>query len=254
LNPHDPLALVVFGLVGIIAAGLNAVAGGGSLISFPTLVGFGVPPLVANATNAVALWPGSLTGALAFRSHFQNTKAYFWRLAWPTVFGSIVGALILVFTPDRVFRVAVPILILFATLLLAFQPRIKAFAAGREARVSTVTGAVLQFFVSVYGGYFGAGMGILMLAYLGLMLDHDIHQQNALKGWLGLIINFVASLVFVAKGIVDFPVAGAMLVGSLIGGYSAARLSLKINPNTLRQAIVAIGFIMVAWFTYRLFA
>ncbi|MBL8086778.1 MAG: sulfite exporter TauE/SafE family protein [Chthonomonas sp.] len=251
LTAHDPLGLALLVVAGAVASGINSIAGGGSLISFPMLVGLGVPELRANATNAVALWPGSLTGALGFREHLHKTRDHLPDLILPALLGSAAGAAILLATPERLFRQAVPVLILFATLLLAYQPQIRALGKRRDFRISKLGGAACQFLISLYGGYFGAGMGILMLAYLGLMLDDDLHALNALKGWLGLIINFVASIVFIAKGLVLWEPLAAMLCGSLIGGYAAARVAVRVDPDRLRKGIVVLGFVMVAWFTYK---
>lgn len=236
---------------GAVASGLNAIAGGGSLISFPTLVALGVPALPANATNAVALWPGSLTGAIGFREHLPKTRHHLRLLLGPALIGSSIGSITLLNTPKRVFDIAVPILILFATMLLAFQPRIRALRETKNVHISPAMGAFCQFLVSIYGGYFGAGMGLLMLAFMGLMLDDDLHALNALKGWLGLAINFTASIIFIAKGLVQWDVFAALLAGALIGGYASARMAVRVNPDKLRTVVVVIGFTMALWFTFR---
>lgn len=251
MTATEPLGLILIGFAGMVASAINAIAGGGSLISFPLLVALGVPTIQANATNSSALWPGSLSSAFGFRDQLAACGQSLWRLMPPTVLGALLGSLILLSTPARVFDLAVPVLIAFATLLLAFQPRIKRWAIAGERTIQPGWGAFLQFLVALYGGYFGAGMGILMLAYLGLMLRGNLHEQNAVKAWLGVAINFFATAFFAWNGLILWPVAAAMAVGSVVGGYAAARISLKADPERLRRGIVVIGAVMVVWFTYR---
>ncbi|MBV6458979.1 MAG: putative membrane transporter protein YfcA [Fimbriimonadaceae bacterium] len=250
----EPAALVAIFFAGFVASGINSVAGGGSLISFPLLVGCGIPELPANATNAVALWPGSLTGAFGFIKRIGRTQRYLRDLLLPTAVGSAIGAMLLVSTPAAAFRIAVPALILLATLLLAFQARIRDWSARHRRQISIPMGAALQFLVSVYGGYFGAGMGILMLAVFGLFMEGDIHELNAIKNWLGLQINLVASVMFVVQGLVVPAAAIAMIIGSLIGGYAAAIWSQRVDAEKLRSGIVVLGFLMTSYFIWRLLA
>lgn len=251
-TPLEPAALIGIFFAGFVASGINSVAGGGSLISFPVLVGCGIPELPANATNAVSLWPGSLTGAFGFIKKIGRTQGYLRDLLLPTAVGSAIGAMLLVSTPAAAFRVAVPILILLATLLLALQRRIRDWTETHRRQISLPVGTGLQFLVSIYGGYFGAGMGILMLAVFGLFMEGDIHELNAVKTWLGLQINLIASVMFLAQGLVVPAAALAMIVGSLIGGYVAAVWSLKVDPDKLRNAIVDLGILMTGYFIWRL--
>ncbi|MBS1706203.1 MAG: sulfite exporter TauE/SafE family protein [Armatimonadetes bacterium] len=254
ITANDPIGWVILAVVGAIASGINAVAGGGSLISFPTIIALGVPDIAANATNSAALWPGSLSSAFGFAERLREAKRDLTLLLPPTIVGAIVGSFGLLLTPEKVFKIAVPILILFATILLAVQPKIKAWASQNTFRLGRTYGAIIQFFVAVYGGYFGAGMGILMLAYLGLLLDGDIHEQNALKAWLGVAINFVATAIFLWKGKVLLVPGAAMLVGSVMGGYGAARMSLRVDANKLRWGIVVFGMVMSVVFGSRVMA
>jgi uncharacterized protein len=182
LAGQHPLALLALFCVGVLACGINAVAGGGSLVAFPVLVALGVPPLAANATNAVALWPGSLSSAFGFLEQLKRTGRYLWVLVLPTVLGSLFGAWLLTHTPERLFAMVVPALILLATLLLAFQPQIRKRVLAGRAQVPTAVGVLLQFLVSVYGGYFGAGMGIIMLAVFGLFIHGSMHDQGLAWG------------------------------------------------------------------------
>ncbi len=238
--------------VGAIASGINSVAGGGSLISFPTLtLGFHIPSLPANATNAVGLWPGSLSGAWGFRDVLAKTKSHLKTLWIPTLLGSLAGAQLLVVTDKKVFDFVVPWLLFLATALLWFQPNIKKFALKRGHTISPAGAIVLQTLVALYGGYFGAGMGIMMLAVFALYMDGNIHEINAVKTILGVVINLVASLRFLADKIVVIEPAIALTVGSLIGGYYAARWSQKVDPERLRKLIALFGICMSAYFAYR---
>ncbi|HRF58600.1 MAG TPA: sulfite exporter TauE/SafE family protein [Fimbriimonadaceae bacterium] len=252
--PTDGLSLALLVLAGIVASAINAVAGGGSLVSFPTLVGLGVPPLIANATNAVALWPGSLASAIGFWSKLATVKDDLVRLLLVTLIGSAGGAWLLISTPQSVFRAVIPGLLLVATLLLAYQPRIKTWSQGRTHRAAPWIAALLQFLVAIYGGYFGAGMGILMLAVFGLYLAGDIHEHNAIKSWLAVVINATATLVFLFAGVVLLVPALALMVGALVGGYLGAVWSQKVEAELLRKAIVVLGFVLTAWFTYQVVA
>jgi uncharacterized protein len=248
---HDVPALLALVLVGAIASGINAVAGGGSLLSFPALVGFGVPALEANATNALALWPGAVAGAIGFANQLSRMKRALASMLLPSAVGGALGAWLLVSTPERAFKLIVPVLVLGATVLLALQPRIRRWSFERRRRMPVAVAILIQLAVSVYGGYFGAGMGILMLAVLGLMTDGTLHELNAVKAWLGLLINLVASVLFLARGVVVLAPGLALMVGAIGGGYLAARVSQKIDPEKLRKAIVALGFGMAGWFSYQ---
>jgi uncharacterized protein len=249
LSPAEAALLVG---VGAVASGLNAVAGGGSLISFPTLtVVIGLSEKIANATNSVGLWPGSLAGGIGFKNLYSKTSRYLKTLFLPTLIGSIAGAFLLLYTSDEVFKKVIPGLILLASLLLMFQPRVKQFVLGHKTKLPEAYGWILQFFVAVYGGYFGAGMGIMMLAAFALYMDGNIHELNAVKNWLGLIINFSASVVFIAKGLVVLWPALWLVLGSLIGGFVAAKVSQRFEPDKLRIAIAIYGIAMAGYFVWR---
>lgn len=240
--------MVFLALCGAIAGAVNTVAGGGSLLSFPGLMWAGLPSLQANATNSIALWPGSLAGAIGLMNKLRARKRTLAILLVPTFVGSLAGAWLLVRTGEELFRLLVPGLILLATVLLMLQKRIRTWVLGSGFRVNMLVSVVLQFLVSVYGGYFGAGMGILMLASLGLALEGDIHELNAFKNWLGLLINLVASIFLLGEGLVDLQAGGAMMLGAIVGGYLAGKYSQKVDPERLRFGIVIYGFVMTAWF------
>ncbi len=239
-------------LVGAVASAINAVAGGGSLVSFPYLVGLGVPVIPANATNSVGLWPGSLTGGLGFLKRFGATRRYLPAMIPPTVVGSVLGAILLLHTSPKAFSRAIPFLILLAAVLLLLQPRVRALVGKRT--LPAWTAPMLQLLVALYGGFFGAGMGIMMLACFALTMEGDLHELNAVKNWLSVIINVVCSSVFLVKRLV-LPLEGGLLVlGGLIGGYVAARVSQRFDPNRLRTVIAVYGLGMAAWFFWRAYA
>jgi uncharacterized membrane protein YfcA len=251
LTPANAALLVV---VGAVASGLNAVAGGGSLISFPTLgIVIGLPEKIANATNSVGLWPGSISGGLGFKNLYSKTSRYLKVLFIPTLFGSLAGAFLLLYTSNEIFRKVIPALTLMASLLLLCQPKVKELVQRRTNKLPEATGWILQFLVAIYGGYFGAGMGIMMLASFALYMDGTIHELNAVKNWLGLIINFSCSAVFIAKGLVETEPALWIILGALIGGFVAARVSQRFNPEKLRIVIAIYGLVMTAFFAWRAF-
>lgn len=240
-------------VVGACASGINAVAGGGSLISFPFLtVAMRLSERVANATNSVGLFPGSLAGGLGFRNLFEKTGRHLKPLLIPTVLGSVLGAWLLLTTPDSVFKKVIPGLILIASLLLLLQPQVRRMV-GKGRTLPVWAGILLQFVVSTYGGYFGAGMGIMMLACFALYVEGNVHELNAIKNWLSLLVNFACSVVFVIERIVDFWVAGCVVAGALVGGFFAARVSQRVDPDRLRLVIAIYGLAMTGFFTYRAF-
>ena len=236
--------VIVF-VAGFLSGAINAIAFGGSLISFPTLIWLGVPPIIANATNTAAMWPGSLGAVWGYRRELRDTQARMYWLIVPSVLGAIAGAILLRVTPAQLFDRLVPLLILFATILFALQ--------GRAQRLFNLTpehhgsawfaGAMIfQFFVSVYGGYFGAGMCILMLAVLAILGHDDIHQMNGLKNVLAAAINAVAAVYFVMAGMVVAGDAVAMAIGAIIGGAASAGVARRMGPKAVRRAVIAIGF------------
>ena len=245
LSADQPLGFALLILVGAIASGINAVAGGGTLVSFPVLtIPFGIVSKVANATNSVGLWPGSLAGAWGFRNLYQQTAKQLQILFLPTLLGSALGAYLLITTKQRLFDELIPALILLATAILAFQPQIKKWVGSEHKKLPIWTGVVLQFLVAVYGGYFGAGMGIMMLATMALTIDASVHELNSLKNWLAVVINLVASTYFFIEHLILPLTAVALIIGALVGGYVGARVSQRFNPDKLRWAIVVYGVVM----------
>ncbi len=248
-----PYFLPLVGLAAAVAAVMNAVAGGGTLVTFPALVALGVPPVTANATSTVALWPGTMLSMWGYRRELVGARRWATAFAVPSFAGGVVGALLLLQTPEKRFAAIVPWLILGATALFVLQRPVMRMLAERGGPRREVTGAdgyllppsaaflVYQFFVGVYGGYFGAGAGILMLAALGLMGLTNIHQMNGLKNWGGGVMNLVAVLIFAASGIVNWPVALTMAVGAGIGGIGGSLLAQRVGQTWVRRAIVTIG-------------
>ena len=221
------------------AAGIiNSIAGGGTLISFPTLVWLGRNPILANATNAAALWPGSFAGMFGFRNDLATLPRWLYWLTVPSLIGGGLGAMLLLHTSTRTFNALVPWLILAATLLLAFQEVItKRF----KLHGGPVTVFLLQFIVSIYGGYFGAGMGILMLAALGLIGLTDLHQMNGLKNLLAICINGVAAIYFAVSGAVIWSDMIVMTIAAILGGLAGAKLAHTLGRTFVRGATVVIG-------------
>jgi uncharacterized membrane protein YfcA len=269
-------AMEVLGLMGsaIIAGAVNAVAGGGTLLTFPTLLFFHTPPIVANATSTLALVLGTGGSVFGYRQHLDRIKPWLWRFGPVSLAGGLLGSYLLTRTSDKTFSRMVPFLILFATVIFLVQGAFRRFASGslpllrgggegREEEAPppnphvghfTLWGAIVfQFFVAIYGGYFGAGIGILMLASLGFMGLTDIHEMNTLKTVLASIINLVAAVWFIAAGLIDWPKAGIMTIGALAGYFLGSHFSQRIAPARVRQIITAVGFTISAATFYKEF-
>jgi len=233
------------------------VAGGGSFISFPALLFTGVAPIAANATNTAALWPGTMASTFAYRKEFGAGER---RLLPPLIvtgmLGGVLGAWILLRTPQATFLRLVPWLLLAATLLFVFSGRMTAWVrrrAGHQkgSRILMAGVLFLEFLVAIYVGYFGAGVGILVLALLALLGMENIHAMNGVKTLLVSIVNGVALITFIWAHIVVWPQALLMLVGASVGGYGGAYLAQKMNPQHVRWVVIAVGFGMSAYFFIR---
>jgi uncharacterized membrane protein YfcA len=248
-------ALLVF-VAGVIAGGVNAVAGGGSLVSFPTLIWLGAPPILANATNATALWPGTLASVWGYRRELRGADRRLYALVVPSAIGSLIGALLLYRTTPVVFDRLVPLLILFATCLLMAQESLQrrfdlSAAHGKRSYWLSWT-MVCQLLVAIYGGYFGGGMGILMLATLTLMGQSDIHRMNGLKGVMSAFINGVAAAYFIVAGMVIWADALMMALGAVVGGVGGAAAARYIGRAAVRRIVIVIGLGMALSLTLRL--
>ncbi len=234
------------------AAGvINSVAGGGTLVSFPALIWLGLPSVTANATSTVAIWPGAVSSMVGYRRELRSTPMRLVSLVIPGLVGGLAGALLLKKTPPRLFDALVPFLILFATLLFLAQDqvqrRLKRINAEAHKSWRWLAGAmVFQLFVGLYGGYFGAGIGILMLSALAILGMTDIHQMNGLKNFFGLSINGIAAVYFVVAGMVYWPDVALMAVGAIAGGYGGAGAARRMGREFVRRVVVFIGFAMAA--------
>ncbi len=228
------------------ASAVNAIAGGGMLIAFPVLVATGIPPIVANATSTVGLLPGGLSGAVGYRKSLVGTAGLQRQMMLTSALGGAVGAFALTHTSDLVFSRVVPWLILFATLLFAFGPRI-ANAADEEGSVEalalTPTSFAIQFAVGIYGGYFGAGAGFVMLAMFHSMGLRDVHRMNGLKLVAGLGMNAAAIVVFVLRRVVLWKLAIMMAIAAIVAAQLTAMVAQKVNQRYVRAAVVCFGLI-----------
>ena len=250
---HETL---VFGSA-LIAGGINSVAGGGMLVSFPTMIWLGIPPITANATNTVAIWTGTLGSAWGYRRELRGVDPRVFALIVPSVIGSIAGAVLLAYTPSDVFDRLVPFLILFATcLFMAQEPMQRRFnlSAAHASRSHWLSWTMFfQLGVALYGGYFGAGIGILMLAALSLMGHTDIHRMNGLKNLLATCINVVAAVYFAFAGLVVLAGCGSYLAaGAMTGGIAGAHIARRIGRTAVRRIVIVVGFAMALSLMFRL--
>jgi uncharacterized protein len=276
----SPLQLLLATLAAAAGGAVNAIAGGGTLITFPTLLALGIPPIVANATSSVALWPGTVGSMWGYRRELEGARSWAVRFAIPSLGGGGLGAFLLLRTSSERFSKLVPFLVLGATALFILQGPLLAWLRARKARAAGVASPrgvtasrgssgfpevppasdsaapldppafsllVYQFAVSIYGGYFGAGMGILMLAALGFMGLVNIHQMNGLKNWGGTCINLIAVAIFAASGVVSWPIAIVMAIGAAIGGYVGSGLAQRVAQPTVRRLIIGIGLASGIW-------
>ncbi len=243
--------LTIAALVGSsFAAGvMNAIAGGGTIVTFPTLVFLGMPSIQANATSTVALLPGAASSMAGYREEVATHKEWLKTLFLPSLVGGAIGSVLLLLTPETTFKRLAPFLILFATSLFLLQMILaKRKGEGHADQPRTparwAVATLFQFGVAVYGGYFGAGIGILMLVNLGFLGLTDIHAMNGLKNFFGMTINFVAAAYFIFRGAVDWPVALVMVGGATLGGYAGARLARYVGREKARVGVVLIGFLV----------
>ena len=243
--PHILIAIAAAFLAGAI----NSVAGGGTLVTFPTLMGLGLPSIAANATSTVAIWPGSLGSMWGFRREIRATDPGIRLLAIPSVIGGLIGAILLRRTPAELFDHLVPFLILFATVLFTVQAPIQRrlqsaphHAPGKRTTTWIVSATLAQFAVGIYGGYFGAGMSIMMLTVLAFLGLEDILKMSALTSFFGFCTNGVASILFAASHMVVWPYVFAMMFAALFGGYAAAGIARRIGKVIVRRFVIAVGF------------
>lgn len=240
------------------AGAINAVAGGGTILTFPTLMMFGMPARLANGTSTIALVIGTGGSVFGYRKQLPAIRRWLLALAPASIAGGALGSYLLLKTDDKTFANLVPLLVLFATLLFMVQGIVARFAKQHVGepehggRLWLI--ALFQFAVAVYGGYFGAGIGILMLAALGFLGMRDIHQMNALKTVLGSLINLVSAIIFAFTGLVDWSRAGVMTLGALAGYFLGSHFSQKIPQPAVRKLVLVIGFAISAITFYRAYA
>lgn len=247
----DPLSLLDFLLVFLAAVAggaVNAIAGGGTLITFPMLTAIGIPAVAANVTNTVALAPGYLGGTMAQANDLRGQERRLWWLVPTGVLGGLAGGFLLLQTEERVFRTLVPYLILLACFLLAMQGRVRAWLTKRAAEghgtLPEGWAVVPIFAAAIYGGYFGAGLSVILLAVLGLVLDDSLTRLNALKQAVAFSVNIAAAVFFLFSGLVVWPAAIVMAIGALIGGVIGGRFAGSIKPELLRRVVVTVGVLI----------
>jgi uncharacterized membrane protein YfcA len=247
--------LLLLFLGSICSGTLNSIAGGGAFITFPLLVLAGATPLQANATSTVATFPGLLAAMLAYRSEWGTTSVYHRRYALPSFIGGVIGAVLLVSTGSVGFARMVPYLLLFSTLIFTFKERIRRVATqpGSHFGIANWAGFdwVCIFLTAIYGGYWGAGMGILILAVLGFLGLREIHQMNAVKTLSVILINLTGVFLFSYRGLVAWRFGLALALGSSLGGYFSGRLAKKINPKFLNIFVIGIATFLTAYFFYK---
>ena len=231
------------------AGAINAVAGGGSLVSFPALLAVGYPSKASNVTNTVALWPGYIGGSYGYRGELKRQRARIIALTIPSVLGALAGSAILLGTSESFFDSIVPFLIIFACALMVVQDRLAAWAqthhfAAQPGDAVPIGLHIAVFFLAVYGAYFGAGLGIITLAFLGILLPDELQHSNALKGLLSALINFVAVVYFAFFGPVEWAPAAVMALAALAGGYLGVDVARKLGKRWLRLTVIAYGLVV----------
>ena len=245
----DFLDAIFLATAAFAAGAINAVAGGGSLVSFPALLAVGYPSKAANVTNTVALWPGYLGGSYGYRGELQRQRARIIALTIPSVLGALAGSAILLATSDSFFDSMVPFLIIFACALMVVQDRLGTWAQSHHLSAQPGDAVpvglhIAVFFLAVYGAYFGAGLGIITLAFLGILLPDELQHSNALKGLLSALINFVAVVYFGLFGPLQWAPAAVMAVAALAGGYLGVGVARKLGKRWLRVTVIAYGLLV----------
>lgn len=254
----DAGSVVVLVGAGILAGVMNSIAGGGTIVTFPSLILAGLTSVVANATSTVALLPGALSSLAGYRNKIPTVTRWLRLFAPVSLLGGLIGGILLVQTPTSTFDRFVPWLILFATILFMAHTFLSHFFSSRHVQKdstssrSWIIGAlVFQLFVAVYGGYFGAGIGILMLASLGMLGFEDLHEMNTVKVVLSFLINIVAAVYFIATGLIVWTAAAIMAGGSILGGFLGAHYAQKVKQTTVRRLVTLIGLGISAYMFYK---
>lgn len=246
MTPWEALAVLVAGL----GAGLvNTIVGAGTLLTFPTLVALGYPPVLANVSNTVGLVAGSFSGVHGYRRELVGQRRRLVRLGTMSVLGGVAGGLLLLVLPEEAFAAVVPVLLAVGSVLVALQPRLSARLV-RPRPAAHPGGLALMagvFATGVYGGYFGAAQGVLLIALLGLALDEDLQRVNAAKNLLAALVNLTAALLFVCVAEVSWPVAGLVAAGAVVGAQLGATVGRRLPVHVLRTVVVAVGLVVATW-------
>ena len=243
MSPLESLAVL---LAGVAAGGINAVVGSGTLITFPTLLAFGVPPVTANVSNNIGLAPGSVSGVIGYRRELVGQRARVLRLASASLLGGVTGAVLLLVLPAGAFATVVPVLILLGIVLVAVQPRVSRWVAARRGADTGVRRDPRWVWpatalAGVYGGYFGAAQGVLLMGILGIGIEEDLQRLNAVKNVLAGLVNGIAGVIFAAVADVDWWVVLLIAVGSVVGAQLGARYGRRLPPTALRVVIILVG-------------
>ena len=236
-------ALIIF-VAGIAAGTINAVVGSGSLITFPTLVALGYPPVLANVSNNIGLVPGAMSAVYGYRRELRGQRDRLLRLVPASILGGLTGAVLLLVLPSAYFKKIVVVLIVIALILVLLQPRLSAYVQSRKAAQSAEIRPALVILVAatgIYGGYFGAAQGIILIAILGVMVRDDLQRLNGTKNVLALVVNAVAGLFFIATTHISWEVAGLIAAGAVIGGQVGGRYGRRLPAAILRSVIVVVG-------------
>jgi len=247
----DPLGALVIVAAGIAAGTINTIVGSGSLITFPTLLLLGYPPLVANVSNTIGLVPGAISGSIGYRRELVGQRARATPLLVAAGLGGLTGACLLLLLPASAFARIVPVLILIACALVAVQPRLTSWIAARHERRGTVAHdgggpllAVGVYLTGIYGGYFGAAQGVILIALLAILIDDELQRLNGLKNVIATVINAVAAIIFIAVAPVAWGPAILLAIGSTIGGQLGAHVGRRLSPVALRGAIIVVGSVV----------
>jgi uncharacterized membrane protein YfcA len=246
----DPLGALLIIAVGVAAGTVNTIVGAGSLLTFPTLLFLGYPPLVANVSNTVGLVAGSISGAVGYRRELAGQRARARPLLIAAALGGLTGGCLLLVLPPSAFARIVPVLILVACLLVAIQPRLSAWVLGRRARSGVVHvggGWMLVlgvYLTGIYGGFFGAAQGVILIALLSILVDDDLQRLNGLKNLIAVVINAIAAILFILLAPVAWVPAVLLAIGSIVGGQLGAVVGRRLSPLALRAAIITVGTIV----------
>ena len=244
------IILMLF-FAGLVAGGINAIAGGATLLTFPVLMAAGLPPTVANASNFVAVLPGNAAAIPAYARELGENRREALRLVLASLVGGAIGAVLLIYSSDSFFLKLVPWLILVATLFYAFGGKINEWAVtrfGGKAIAEGAPGYILMFLFSIYGGYFGAGLGVITLAVLKIMGYLDFHQANALKNLTNTAVTVLGVLLFAFSGLISWPEALVMMAGATVGGYAAARYARLVPQSLLHGCVIFLGFALSIYY------